>query len=261
MHAEVLAAMAAGRPALAALAQRGALRTIDVGCGTGLSGVPFRSMSETMFGADLSEKMLARARGRLTPARGGADKGAGGGGGDGVAAVRAGGAQRPVYDRLMHTDGVSALALASADASLDLVVAADVLVYIGDIDALVAAAAGALRRGGLFAFTTEALEYQPDLAAGGGAALCSGASAADAGAEAGVDAGAEAGAEAGAGAACASRAAAQWSLLASGRFAHSAAYLRDVLERHGFRGEPRRVATRSGEYGGVPGWVVAAEKR
>ena len=258
VHAEVVTAMEAGRPALAALAKRGALRTLDLGCGTGLSGVPFRSMSKTLFGVDLSEKMLARARERVVAPRGGGvdgDLGDRAGGAVVAPATATGGvaesAPRPVYDRLMHTDGASDLALASADAPLDLVIAADVLVYIGDIDALVAAAAAALRSGGLFAFTTEALEHQPDSAGGRDDAVCS-ANAGD---------GADAGAGAGAVAACGSHASAQWTLLASGRFAHSAAYLRDVLELHGFRGEPRGVATRSGEYGGVPGWVVAAEKR
>ncbi len=47
---------------------------------------------------------------------------------------------------------------AGGAARYDLVLAADVLVYVGDVEPLFRAAHGALRRDGLFAFTTQGPE-------------------------------------------------------------------------------------------------------
>lgn len=74
---------------------------LDLGCGTGLMGVELRSQAGYMVGVDLSSKMLEKAR----------DKGA--------------------YDELIRGDIVEAL---SASGKLfDLVVATDVLIYLGDL--------------------------------------------------------------------------------------------------------------------------------
>ncbi len=95
----------------------------DLGCGTGLCGPLFRDMAATLIGADLSEKMIEKAR------------------------------ALEVYDDLR----VEALedTLGAAEAEFDLVLAADVFVYIGDLEPVFAACAGALKPGGLFAFSTE----------------------------------------------------------------------------------------------------------
>lgn len=96
---------------------------LDLGCGTGLAGDQFRALAHRLAGVDLSPAMVDKAR----------DKGR--------------------YDELWVGDVVTALA--RADAAWDLVVAADVLVYLGDLAPLFTAAAAALRPGGLLAATVE----------------------------------------------------------------------------------------------------------
>jgi predicted TPR repeat methyltransferase len=96
---------------------------IDLGCGTGLLGQLLRPHASTLHGVDLSRNMLAEA------------------------------ARRQIYNQLEQADVVEALAKHSA--RYDAVLAADVLVYIGDLAPLYRAATSALRPGGLFAFTVE----------------------------------------------------------------------------------------------------------
>ena len=96
---------------------------LDAGCGTGLCGPLLRPIARTLVGADLSPKMLDRAR------------------------------LRGVYDRLEAEELIALLA--RSPSNFDLLVAADVLVYFGDLTPLFEAAAVALRPGGLWAFTTE----------------------------------------------------------------------------------------------------------
>ncbi|MBI2769659.1 MAG: tetratricopeptide repeat protein [Burkholderiales bacterium] len=105
------------------------LDVLDAGCGTGLSGIPLRARARSLAGVDLSARMLAKA------------------------------AERGIYDQL-HRGELTAF-LASRPAAFDLVVAADVLDYFGDLSSVMAAAAGALRPGGALAFTVEAPPGQP----------------------------------------------------------------------------------------------------
>ncbi|WP_247872225.1 tetratricopeptide repeat protein [Azospirillum sp. TSO35-2] len=110
-------------------------RVLDLGCGTGLAGVVFRSLAGHLAGVDLSPRMVEKAR------------------------------QRGLYDALGVGDVVDAMAPGSGDAlgAWDLLVAADVLVYIGDLAPVFAAAARALVPGGRFAATVERLpDESPD---------------------------------------------------------------------------------------------------
>jgi predicted TPR repeat methyltransferase len=95
----------------------------DIGCGTGLVGLELKGIARTLTGVDLSRKMAA-----LTRARG-------------------------IYDRVVVSE-VTKFLRANKE-RYDLVVAADVLIYFGDVTALFKTAARALRPGGLFAFTVE----------------------------------------------------------------------------------------------------------
>jgi predicted TPR repeat methyltransferase len=97
--------------------------TLDAGCGTGLCGPLLRPFTRTLSGVDLSSKMLAQA------------------------------AKRGVYDTLAREELTAFLD--QARANFDLIVAADVLVYFGDLASLFSATASALRPGGLFACSTE----------------------------------------------------------------------------------------------------------
>lgn len=101
----------------------GTLDVLDVGCGTGLAGVAFRSLARHLHGSDLAPRMVEKAR------------------------------RRGVYDHLEVAELVEAIA--RAPASWDLVVAADVLVYVGDLAPVMRAAASGLRSGGLFCATVE----------------------------------------------------------------------------------------------------------
>ncbi|KQW45545.1 MULTISPECIES: tetratricopeptide repeat protein [unclassified Roseateles] len=99
---------------------------IDLGCGTGLCGPLLRPLSRRLVGVDLSGLMLAKAR------------------------------ELGHYDELLQGDLVDVLA--ARPQPFDIAVAADVFVYIGDLDAVFAATSAALRPGGLFAFSVEACE-------------------------------------------------------------------------------------------------------
>ena len=99
------------------------LRILDLGCGTGLMGAAIRHLAVRLDGIDLSPAMVERSRARGN------------------------------YDRL---DAGDLFALLGAHASeYDLLVAADVCPYIGDLTPFLAACAPALAVGGILAFTVE----------------------------------------------------------------------------------------------------------
>lgn len=100
------------------------LDVLDMGCGTGLCGPLLKPHAHTLTGIDLSPKMLDQAR------------------------------QRDLYDALVCDELVHWLD--TQPARFDLAVAADVFVYIGDLDAVFRAVRAALLPGGLFAFSCEA---------------------------------------------------------------------------------------------------------
>ena len=99
-------------------------RALDLGCGSGLMAAALRAYADTMDGCDLSPKMIELAR------------------------------RTGAYARLRAADVVEYLQDES-DGAADLVVAADVFVYLGDLSPVFAQSARVLRRGGLFAFTVQ----------------------------------------------------------------------------------------------------------
>lgn len=111
--------------AVRALGRRFA-RAADLGCGTGLMGAEVRPIAGHLAGVDLSGGMLAEA------------------------------ARKGVYDELAERDVVAWLEAGTAP--IDLVLAADVLCYLGDLAPLFAAVARRLAADGVFAFTVEAAE-------------------------------------------------------------------------------------------------------
>jgi predicted TPR repeat methyltransferase len=116
----VAQALAAQRPASASL------QIADLGCGTGLCGPLLRPFARQLVGCDLSTAMLVKAR------------------------------QRDCYDALFKVELEHFLR--HEPASFDVLVSADTLCYFGPLDGVCAAAAGALRPGGSFVFTVEALD-------------------------------------------------------------------------------------------------------
>jgi predicted TPR repeat methyltransferase len=109
---------------LAAL-KRGPFRSaLDLGCGTGLCGPLIRPMAAHVTGVDLSGRMLGKAR------------------------------SLGVYDELVEAD-VTAHLQATARRH-DLVVAADVFIYVGELSPVFAALESVMLTGGMFCFTAEA---------------------------------------------------------------------------------------------------------
>ncbi|WP_420410559.1 methyltransferase domain-containing protein [Hoeflea sp.] len=103
-------------------------RVVDLGCGTGLFGERLRRVSSWLEGYDLSQGMLSVAGGK------------------------------GIYDHLGQADigaGPEAAGLHTGPAA-DLVAAADVFAYFGDLSAAISLAGGMLKPGGLLAFTCEA---------------------------------------------------------------------------------------------------------
>ena len=97
--------------------------TLDLGCGTGLAAPAFRPGATTLTGVDLSPQMIAQAK--------------------------AGG----MYDVLEVADIEGFLG--STKKRFGRVVAADVLVYLGDLAAVFAGVRRVLKPGGVFLFTVE----------------------------------------------------------------------------------------------------------
>lgn len=110
---------AAGEP-------RAALDICDAGCGTGLCGPLVRPWARTLAGCDLSVGMLKQAR------------------------------PRGVYDALHKAELV--YYLDTQPGRFDAIVSADTLCYFGQLATVSAAAAKALRPGGWFIYTVEALD-------------------------------------------------------------------------------------------------------
>jgi predicted TPR repeat methyltransferase len=102
------------------------LEILDLGCGTGLVGAQLRQFAKTLHGVDLSSRMLRKAE------------------------------QRSIYDDLTCSGIIEFL---SSDTGIyDLVVAADVFIYFGDLAEVFQLVRRALRVGGIFCFSVEAVE-------------------------------------------------------------------------------------------------------
>lgn len=99
---------------------------LDLGCGTGLFGVEIADYSSRLVGIDLSPKMIEKTR------------------------------VKDIYTELAAEDILTYLQSCQA-ASFDLVVAVDVFVYVGVLDAIFAESHRVLRPGGMFAFSVESV--------------------------------------------------------------------------------------------------------
>lgn len=102
---------------------------IDLGCGTGLCGAILRELSEHLTGVDLSAKMLAQAK------------------------------SKEIYDELVEAELISFLQHNTQH--YELMVAADVLPYLGELNTLFMAVYQHLTNNGLFIFTHEISKQQP----------------------------------------------------------------------------------------------------
>ncbi|MEH6591834.1 MAG: tetratricopeptide repeat protein [Halioglobus sp.] len=96
---------------------------LDVGCGTGLCGVAFRDITESIDGVDISEKMLEKAR------------------------------EKRLYRNLWSGDVLDVLT--SVEEKYRLVIAADVFIYIGNLEPIFNALAQQMSADAYFTFSTE----------------------------------------------------------------------------------------------------------
>jgi len=104
-------------------------KILDIGCGTGLSGEVFVDYAERLVGIDLSEKMLNHAK------------------------------QKEIYDHLVNADIMDYLS--ECTTRFDLIIAADVFGYIGELKPLFKLCRKALDEKGLFAFSVEQTDKEP----------------------------------------------------------------------------------------------------
>jgi predicted TPR repeat methyltransferase len=102
---------------------------LDLGCGTGLTGNVLRELSTHLTGVDIAEKMLAHAK------------------------------EKGIYDVLINEELL--LFLKKETQHYDLIVAADVLPYFGDLDPLFNSISMHLNDSGYFICTTEINEISP----------------------------------------------------------------------------------------------------
>ena len=105
------------------LAQRKYKNVVDLGCGTGLSGLEFRDIAETLIGIDLSEEMVRKAE------------------------------RKNIYDRLYVDDIVGRLEILKTQFSL--FISSDVFAYIGDLLPLFSCIKRHSTQNSLLVFSTE----------------------------------------------------------------------------------------------------------
>ncbi|MCB2081229.1 MAG: tetratricopeptide repeat protein [Rickettsiales bacterium] len=117
---------------LAPLLPETPLRILDLGCGTGLSGAVFAKRKAHLVGVDLSPKMLAKAQ------------------------------EKQLYDTLITADIRTAMRQ-QQNADFDLVIAADVFIYVGALEEVFAEVTRILKPGGWFAFSVEIPEVSESI--------------------------------------------------------------------------------------------------
>jgi|SRR5579871_522442 predicted TPR repeat methyltransferase len=121
-------------PAILCQAIEGAMRergrpfhfasALDLGCGTGLAGEAFRPFVDRLVGIDLSPAMITKAN------------------------------EKRIYDQT-HVAKIEDFLADAACGKYELVLAADVFVYVNDLAPIIAGIAGILAPNGVLAFTVE----------------------------------------------------------------------------------------------------------
>jgi len=106
------------------------MHMVDLGCGTGLGGHAFRDCTEQLTGIDLSEKMLQEA------------------------------ARKNVYDRLLHGEVITVLE--KLDDFFDFFLAADMIVYFQELEALFESIRKKSAPGAVLVFSTESYDDHED---------------------------------------------------------------------------------------------------
>ncbi|MCR4347288.1 MAG: tetratricopeptide repeat protein [Sulfuricaulis sp.] len=105
------------------------LDILDIGCGTGICGSLLKTLARDLTGMDIAPRMIEQAR------------------------------NRQVYDHLLVGD--FAPLLAADTRSYDIIIAADVFIYVGDVKHVFELAQQRLRPAGLLAFSVETSSDRP----------------------------------------------------------------------------------------------------
>ena len=113
----------------AVIGDRGGLKVLDLGCGSGISGAMIKPRAAELTGIDLSAEMLELARART------------------------------IYDRLEQSEITQWLD--QGDSLFDLIMSCDCLIYFGDLGPITKAAARRLVPGGIFAMSMEKGDKPP----------------------------------------------------------------------------------------------------
>lgn len=111
-----------------------AINMLDLGCGTGLVGAALHSRPYRLVGVDLSPKMLAKAK------------------------------DKQLYHELQESSIDAYLKAETSNLArkyFDVITAADVFIYMGDLALVFECVAGLLRANGLFIFSTEDSASEP----------------------------------------------------------------------------------------------------
>ena len=106
------------------------LDILDLGCGTGLSGLLLRRRARRLSGVDLSQSMIQRAH------------------------------TRGIYDELA-TDEITHWLSTDTRRQFDVIAACDTLIYFGDLRQVIVPAGRRLRPDGILVFTTERGKQAP----------------------------------------------------------------------------------------------------
>ena len=104
-------------------------KALDLGCGTGLCGINLGNRCEELVGIDLSKSMLTKAK------------------------------EKGIYNKLKHLDIIDYLV--NTKLEYELILAGDVLIYLGELDKLFQYSHGATKKNGRFIFSIE-LSYERD---------------------------------------------------------------------------------------------------
>jgi predicted TPR repeat methyltransferase len=174
-----------------------ALNVLDLGCGTGLCGDLLRPLARWLVGVDLSPGMLERAR------------------------------SRGCYDELVCKELTAYVE--RCEERFDLITAADVFCYFGELTAVFALITSLLRPGGWLIFSVEEMTADTAAVNGEGPAVSS--------------------------------AVAGFALLEHGRYAHSASYIERVLGRAGLAPTAMRPAELRFERGAPVQGLIAVARR
>jgi predicted TPR repeat methyltransferase len=109
-------------------------RCLDLGCGSGLAGDIYRSDVQYLEGCDISKEMVKMCK-----------------------------KKEGIYDKVIHNNLMNHLRK-QKDASFDLIVSADVVMYLhdNDLDAMIKETFRVLESGGVLCFSTESLDTESE---------------------------------------------------------------------------------------------------